>query len=262
MSNLFLNIIGGLIATAIFVIGLESIRRWKGKRPYWKIHKFSKDEPVIVVFPGRKSDPCAGGLFKDKLVTFEDMLAVNYVERLLTLSAWKDNAIQMREAHSFGKIDTHDSAKNLVLICSPRSNPVTKTYLDLINENVRLKWSFEEDSNMHLYINTDDGKWSSASYSQEDNIRTSGKSVEESTLDDMAIIIRSTNPMNPKTKVLIIAGIRGIGTWGSAKYLRQNAKELIKKTKGKDFACLMKIQFSKWRIQKTELSDICKIIKG
>jgi hypothetical protein len=106
---------------------------------------------------------------------------------------------------------------------------------------------------------TDAATWESATYLQEEKLRLENISIEESTLDDIAMVIRTDNPYNPKTKVLIIAGIRGIGTWGAAKYLRQNAKELNKITKGKDFACLLKVTYDRWRIKKVEISDTMKV---
>jgi hypothetical protein len=259
MVDLILGIVAALIASAVFTIGLRYHKQINDTKPFSRIHGFSKDERVVIVFPGRQSNP-SSGLLKDRLVTFEDMLAVNYVERILTLSGWKDDLIDFRENHSFEKLDVHDPAKNVVLICSPRSNSVTRKYLDLIKENASLDWDFEVDADGHMSISAGGGRWVSASYSQEETLRRDDLSIEESTIDDIAAVIRTDNPFNPATKVLIVAGIRGVGTWGAAKYLRQHAKDLVRRTGGKDFACLLKVRYTNWRIDKTEMTDVCRIL--
>jgi len=259
MIDLLIGIAAGLIASTFFAFVLYSYRQITNSKPFSKIHGFSKDERVVIVFPGR-SGRYGSGLLKDRLVTFEDMLAGNYIERILTLSGWKDDLIEFRESNSFEKLDVHELAKNVVLICSPRSNNVTKRYLEHIRQNTSFDWTFDEDTDGHMTICTGGGRWISASYSQEEIMRKDGLSIEENTIDDIAVVIRTDNPFNPGTKVLIVAGIRGVGTWGAAKYLRQHAKELARKTKGKDFACLLKVRYTNWRIEKTEMTDVFRIL--
>lgn len=255
-------VLSGLFAAILFAILTSLLKKYLEKLPYRRILGFSKDEPILIVFPSRRDEPLHKGLLRDTRVTFEDMLAVNYVERMLTLSGCPDFRVQMREHKGFRKLDVHDSAKNIVLICSPKSNEITQEYLKKINDGTNLNWKFGEDDKGQLFISTNPGKWESATYDQEKELKKDNKIVGESTLDDMAVIIRAPNPYNPKAKILIIAGIRGIGSWGAAKYFRQNAKSLDSKTKGNDFALIVKIKYEGWRIQQTTDTEIFKIIKA
>lgn len=188
------------------------------------------------------------------------MLAANYIERLLSLSAWPVDAVQMREHKGFGKVDVQDQAKNLVLICSPRSNTITREFLAKINENTGLEWEFEQEGDEYPFIRTKDGKWQSASFAQERSLREAGKGAAEGPLDDLAVIIRAPNPYNPAAKVLIISGLRAIGTWGAGKYLRQNAAAICKRTQGGDFACLVRVTYHNWRIENVEPTDVFRLL--
>lgn len=159
----------------------------------------------------------------------------------------------MREHRRFRAHDAHDPAKNVVLICSPRSNPVTEEYLEKIEEKTGFDWAFRENAAHQLEIATGDlGTWSSATFRQEANIRSSGGRVEEGPLDDIAMIVKASNPYNPSAKVIIVAGIRGIGTWGAARFLREQAGDIARRFGNGNFAMLVKVRFRNWRIESTE----------
>lgn len=248
LQNIWAPIAFGVVSTVLAGVVVRLARRSGEIRPRRSLLNFWKGEPVLFVFPGR--DSSSPTLLPR--VAFEDMLAVNYVERLLTLSKWRDDKIQMRQHDGFIALDAHDPAKNLVLICSPRSNHVTNEYLNKLNSDGVLSWRFEKSESGDMTIRADSTRAESATFSQERMIRSRGDVPAESTLDDLAVLIKAPNPYNPKAKVLIVAGIRSIGTWGAAKFLRQNDKEIYKKTKGRDFAWLLKVRYRHWRIESVE----------
>lgn len=249
LGELVLGVLSSVIATVLCGLVVEGYRRRNERRPFARLLNFTKTERTVFVFPSRPDAPEHPGLLQDARVAFEDMLAINYVRRALTLAGWQEDMFDMREHRHFREHDSHDSAKNVVVLCSPRSNPITREFLDKINESTALNWGFRETETKELEIYTDGGAWSSATFGQERSIRQAGGAVEEGPLDDVVLILKAPNPYNPAAKVLIIAGIRGIGTWGGAKYLRQHAEDVVLRTGEKNFAMLLKVAYRKWEIE-------------
>lgn len=69
---------------------------------------------------------------------------------------------------------------------------------------------------------------------------------------DHAVLVKATNPWDFSKKVLILAGIRGIGTWGAGEFLkkewpeiynRKNSKNGLKK--GGDFTAVIRVNYNK-----------------
>lgn len=69
-----------------------------------------------------------------------------------------------------------------------------------------------------------------------------GKSYE-----DYAVVTKVTSPWNENRKVVWLAGIRGIGTWGAAECIkkewRQIYDQLPQHSKDCDFSALLKIDY-------------------
>lgn len=141
-------------------------------------------------------------------------------------------------------------------MCSPKSNPCTRQALDELKDRVP---HFDAD---FTKINNDPEQWEinfwgahfpSKSYAQEKALIKSGKIFGQGRLEDYALIIRAENPWNPETRLIIIAGIRGIGTWGAARYLRSQIRELLKRRHGKDFAAVIHVEYNNYKIPRREL---------
>ena len=252
-----IGVVTSILATVICSLAGLGNQRRRERLPFASLLNFTKTERVVFVFPARQDSVERRGLLQNVGVAFEDMLAVNYMQRALTLAGWSPETFDMREHPRFRVHDAHDPAKNVVLICSPRSNPVTGEFIEKIKEGTKFDWTFLTKNAQELEIGTGEhGKWSSATYEQEKSIRSSQGKVEDGPLDDVAMIVKASNPYNPVAKVLIIAGIRGIGTWGAAKFLREHAKKITQRAKGENFAMLVKVKYRNWGIELTEEAGV------
>lgn len=188
-------------------------------------------------------------------VTFHDMLAANYAERALTLSGIDDKYVSIftvaRDAEPIAYI-----TENLVLICSPKANPYTRSVLKLLPmrfEGIRLSFeavSLQSGERWKVCYNGAD--YVSPSYSEAEQLAAQGGSDVQGPLSDFAVLGRFQNPWQECSKIVLIAGIRGIGTWGAARYLRDHTKSLSKRFGGKDFVCIIRSEYSNFRIVHTE----------
>jgi len=71
-------------------------------------------------------------------------------------------------------------------------------------------------------------------------------------LTDYAIIGRIDSPWNLDKSVILLCGIRGIGTWGAARFLRDNQKDISRRSKNGNFICVVKVIYKNYK-----MSDIC-----
>ena len=97
---------------------------------------------------------------------------------------------------------------------------------------------------------SDGAKYSSRSWAQEKEYLNSGeerRDLPSKCFEDYAVVTKVTNPWNASTKVIQIAGIRGIGTWGAAECIKkewhQLHDQLPNKAKDSDFSALIRIEY-------------------
>lgn len=62
---------------------------------------------------------------------------------------------------------------------------------------------------------------------------------------DYAVIIKLRNKKFPKRTQICVAGLGEWGTSGASWFLANKWKELLKKAKGKDFGCIIRVEFGK-----------------
>jgi hypothetical protein len=94
-----------------------------------------------------------------------------------------------------------------------RSVPVFETFSKDASEKERLRIRWGAD----LFL--------SPSYEQEGDPATEGTGP----FDDVAIVLKMRNPWNPDKQLLIVAGVRGIGTWGAGEFLKKGYMQLYTK---------------------------------
>jgi len=250
-AELGIGALGSLVATLVWVASAGLYYRYRNQRPFARLFSFNRSRKVVFVFPGRLGGPGNKGLIQNARISFEDMLAANYLQRCLSLAGWSPEMVEMREDRAF-LANSQDAEDNLVILCSPKSNSVTEQLLRKVDERHGLKWSFEKKPNDEMEIHTNGGHWESATYAQAASITAAGGRVADGALDDVAMIVKAANPHNAAASIFIVAGVRGIGTWGAAYYLRQNAQSLSARTKGRPFAVLLKVHYNAWRIESIE----------
>jgi hypothetical protein len=194
----------------------------------------------------------------------EAFIAVNNIVGALIQTGWK-GPVRVRDSQH---IDGADKGKNLIIFSGPKKNAFTGEVLQRIKDQGRHVLEFRKTSETpeRWQICSDIFQCPSPSYDQEQNARQQGKEVVTETLEDVAMIFKITNPWNGANKIMIIAGIRGIGTWGAADFLRKRADELYRQKSGTgpfkkngDFAALLKVTYENYNIIQVDLRQLIDI---
>ncbi len=250
IANLFSAVIGG---------GATWLYKFKKSRtPFTSVTGISPKDKTIIVVPERPLSEGAGTPYATHRnhVTFEDMLAANYMERVLSLAGVPDSKTAVRGVAQFQK-NTENKQHNVILICSPKANDVTREVLETHPEmNANIQASFRQTKGYpeRWMICFDGACYESPSYQQTKDLLDKNENPENGTLDDYALLARIQNPWNNRKKLLIVSGIRGIGTWGAARCLRERANELLRKSRGRDFACIAKITYEQYKLIRYEVT--------
>lgn len=264
MTSYVLGILKDIaIAIAGAIVGAIVITWWqrlRSRSPFARVTAVNRLKNTIIVVPPREPESTPSNVDHPRriYVTYEDMLAANYAERTLTLAGLHDNEIEVCNVREF--TESRDARQNnIILLCSPRANPVTLEALDALKRTVHgFDVHFEkiQDKPERWVLCFWSAVFHSDSYAQEDALIRSGVIPGEGNLDDFAVIIRAPNPWNPETRLFIISGIRGIGTWGAARYLRSHTAEILRHTDGNDFAAVVKIGYESYKIPHRTLMNI------
>ena len=141
-----------------------------------------------------------------------------------------------------------DGERNLILICSPKSNDICRDVLFKTRERLvprpRSQFGFKEA------VRDEDWEIEFCEFSSPSpSFQEEREGADE--LHDFALLAKLPNPYNDHAKVLIVAGIRAFGTWGAAKYLLEHSEELHESFKDHNFATVLKVTYSasRWAIK-------------
>jgi hypothetical protein len=224
MGSLLNNILADLIvAVSLIIVGfiLAKLSNAFGtNRHIRKILNFSEDEDLLFVFPYREEQEILPRM------AVEDSFAINNIVTLLMQKGWKGQIRSRNATH----LSQHDRRKNIVTLGGPRVNPFTMEILEEMQNNNYEHYDpvfefVENNQNPDHWqiLRGNTGKYQSESH----NVVNPGGAIH-----DTALIIKLTNPREKNTKVLVLAGIRGIGTWAAADHLRKNIDEIYKGKRG------------------------------
>lgn len=187
----------------------------------------------------------------------EDVLAVRNVFDVLAEIGIKNPKIRHPE-----NLDESDLKKNIVSIGGSLRNsftaevlraPINGDILDFVRSPAHL-----DQVELHRGPTT---VYHSPSYTEptSDQPRAASK--------DIAFILRRPNPKNESKSVLVLAGIRGTGTWGASDHLRKHARTLAERvardqggamTHG--FLALLDVEYANFDISRTKVKDIASIL--
>jgi hypothetical protein len=257
--NLLIGFILGIPASIAGTYFYLVLSKKKGNKHLREIFNFGSDA-IIFVFTH-------GGHVPQAILprtSTEAFIAVNNLIGTLINTGLK-GPIRVRDT---SHIDGHDRTKNLVIVTGPKSNSFTGEVLSNIKQQVPSLFEFEKvsDNPEQWQILSDIYKCPSPSYEQEAHAITNNKEVATQKLEDVAMIIKATNPWNGANKIFIVAGVRGIGTWGAAEYLRKHANDLYQAKSGSgkfkkngNFAALLKVTYHNFDIVRVELRQLIDI---
>lgn len=214
------------------------------RRAPHEILGFDSDEELTLVVPTLWVPATETTASRWTVVT-EDHLAVQAIDARLRAS-WPEAAVTTRVT------DLHDErlppAGNVCSFCRDRRNPVTAQLLG--HQDTKDRFGFPIGFQA---LPTDAGRpqeWGlvfdrevlrSPSYDGERRLLASEASDSGPfPVEDFALVARFPNPWG-NGHTLIVAGVRAIGTWGAAEYLRKHADEIEAETGGKAFAALLRV---------------------
>jgi hypothetical protein len=257
--NLVIGFLFGIPASIIGAYFYIKISNRAGSKHLRGLFNLGSDE-VIFVFTH-------GGFVSQSILprtSTEAFIAVNNLIGTLIRTGWK-GPIRVRDT---SRISMSDKTKNLVIVTGPKSNSFAGEVLANIKQQVPSSLDFQKVSEHpeRWQILSDIYICPSPSYEQESVALNEGKEIATQKLDDVAMILKVTNPWNGANKIFIVAGVRGIGTWGAAEYLRKHADELYRAKSGSgmykkdgNFAALLKVTYENYDIVRVELRQLIDI---
>jgi len=246
-GGFLLSIVGAVIGALI----QRSYDKRHERRPLAQLLNFGAGE-LLFIFPHR-------GTVTQAILprtSTEDFLAINnFISALIHLD-WKGK-ISVRD---FARITPDDRKQNLVIICSPKSNSFTEEFQQTLkNLDKSFLYFFEDDPNRTgtVRILSPFGEvYTSPSYKQEEDCLSRGVSKDHlayEQLDDYAIITKVQNPWNQENIAILIAGIRGIGTWGAAEFIKKKWRLIYDQLRGdaknEEFSALLRITYQEYDIK-------------
>ena len=242
-------------ATVLYVT--RKFRQWRRARGQGAIFA-GLEANTLFVFPPRSEG--ASSFIPQMYI--EDFLAINNL-----ISAYIRSGLRppekIRDSESIG---THEKTNyNLILICSSKSNKVTAEAIELIrgrSEHLKALVPYFEEApdtpanpgETPLQIKWNRATYPSPSYTQ------SGPGYE-----DIAMVVKIQSPWAAQHKILIVAGIRGIGTWGAGEFLKKWWEDLHQRkgqsrrlgtTKQGDFAAIVSVKYEEQDIKDVTLLGV------
>lgn len=257
LGNIALLLVGFLLSIIGALIGAwvqRALDCRAERRPLNQLLNFGSDE-LLFVFPHREE-------IREAVLprtSTEDFMAMNNFISALINVGW---------TRGFGVRDTRhiraeDKKRNLVIICSPKSNTFADEFQKKLRERGIRAFYFEETDRTRWHITDGDGVFLSGTWEQEENYhrrRIGRHKFPEMCFDDFGVVTKITNPWNPKNKVVWIAGIRGIGTWGAAECVKKRWKQIYDQlpmdAKETDFSALVRIRYDNCDISAVDVRRV------
>lgn len=233
-SGILVNLVSGAIGFGLSRTWgfFNTVRRQRGQAALLK----GIESPFFFVFPLRERP--------DQTVlprtSTEDFMAINNIISALMLVG-QSPKIRVRDPDRLTEAEKKQN--NLILICSSKRNSVTDEALSLLRNRLGDRApSFEIDpKTSRLSIRFNKATYHSDSFDQ-----------QGPDYDDIALIMKVRSPWSEEHKVLILAGIRGFGTWGAAEALKKWWRQLYDRKgslpnrkiyKTGDFAAILHVQY-------------------
>jgi hypothetical protein len=238
-----------------------AIQPWSPRHAAKRVFNLNHALDLVIVYPPRNEEP--GSVLPR--VAGEDFMAMIHVLELANTAGFPTARVRMTSVLPVvGTIQDNPRA-NLILICCPRSNAMTGTVLEKVRRQYGLDAAFvartgttdQPEENVpatgvkpkpEQYIQFAGEPKYSNTWEAEKKLEDSGVQPWQGTMKDWGLIVKCRNPYNETAKVFIIAGIRGIGTWGAAWHLADHVRSVYKQFKDRDFAAVVEVEYANFRI--------------
>ena len=240
-----ISVTGGLTSRIIY----DRLQTWRGNRKIYALLNFS-NAPLYIVLMQRDEVEIPNAVLPRG--SSEDFFAINNLTRAFQRMG-RSQPYSLRTVPVFSPAEY---GSNVVTIGSTRSNAFTRRVLARLNH----PFTFEQDQQGAWWICRGQVRLRSDVFQQQQEAEKNDTRPSELALDDVAVIAKFENPYDANNTLLVIAGVRGIGTWGAAYYLRQHSAELYERKSGsrpfkKDgqFIAFLSIHYQDFRIVNTRL---------
>ncbi|MGI8809507.1 MAG: hypothetical protein ACR2KK_17040, partial [Acidimicrobiales bacterium] len=197
---------------------------------------FEFDQDVVFVLP-----TLLAGSPPRPAVAIEDVHAIEALSKALVAGApLRGLNIEVEFADDLYFLDDLGAVnRHLVSICSPHRNTFTGSVLTHQVTRARFSCFFNEarkpgSGGKHGRFLTVD--------------RRTYWSLDDTPHEDYALIARIPNPWFPTTSIVVLAGTRGVGTWGAGEFLRTSSSDLFAHTEGRDFAAVVEVRYEKGQV--------------
>jgi hypothetical protein len=245
------SVTGGLTSRIIY----DGVQAWRGNRKLHALLNFGS-APLYIVSPQRPEPEIPNAVLPR--ISCEDFFAINdFIRVLQTMGTTQPH--HLRTVPAFGRPNYGD---NVVTIGSTRTNPFTQRALARLGH----PFEFEQDNHGEWWICRGAIRLRSEVLQQQRKAEEDNIPPDELALDDVAVIAKLRNPWRPANILLVVAGVRGIGTWGAAYYLRQKSAELYERKNGSapynkdgEFIAFLSIRYENFRIVGTRLEVLADI---
>lgn len=250
-----LSVGASIVGTVIFL----KVAEHRKNQPLNRLLNFGTDDEIIFVFSHRDHVPES---ILPRTST-EDFMAMNNIISALIKVGWKKK-IAVRDTK---RLSEQDKQKNLVLICSAKSNIITREIQEMLMENkIRCYFNAQKSDLTQWQIKDFDwGNFPSKTYNEIQKFLDGGGAPHElasQELNDVAVITKVTNPWNALNKIFIVAGVRGIGTWGAAECIKKEWRDIydaLPENKSSDFSALVTIKYKNCDILSSKLHSLISI---
>jgi hypothetical protein len=235
-----LGYLASITASILATIAYEQARARRGSKQIRCLLRLNRKR-ILFVLPPRYQGP------NDILPRFaiEDFLAMHNILRALAEASIQPEYKVCDPDHiPENERNEHD----IVTIGSSRVNSMTARVLAGAPLNGLFQFEPRPDNDKHLRLRKNDSPlWESASYAKDSD----PQDVERL---DFALIARVKSPWNIERTAIVIAGIRGIGTWGAAEIIRKRPADLalpLASAPTNGFAAVVKVRYKNYNIQAT-----------
>lgn len=240
ITSFLIGVLSSLIAVVIIKVGNRYVRN----REMRAILNFGTDD-LLFVLPHREEQPDA---VLPRAAT-EDILAMNNILSAIIRTGWQGQ-IRIRDVEH---LQESEKTKNIVTIGGAKINRFTN---EVLGESPKVgEFICDGTESSHWKI----AKGTQALFSSDSYLHRTDESCE---LSDSAILAKLTNSRNPQSKILVVAGIRGIGTWAAAEYVRKHARDIYKRKrsndgfrKSGDFALVLEAKYKDFDIIRADVKQ-------
>lgn len=196
-------------------------------------------------------------------ISTEDFLAMNNFLSALIKINWR-NETELVATEIFANQIENNKNNNIVTFGSSKINNITREIEKILAHNNLNFYRIEKSSTSDEWrIVDNDGRYNTSVYAEYQKYLM--QDIEKSMIGresftDIAYITKVTNPRDSESKVIIIAGVKGIGTWGAAECIKKWSKKIYEKLprnkKNRDFSALMRISYRNYDIVDVKVINI------